>query len=123
MMSEFYRESGYGLDHGHAEKAFSAILSDDRLGYVWLIEDVAIPVGYIVLTQRLLTQRFAMEYGGLLACIDDLFVVPQRRNQGLSTRAMLEVRDFCQSIGIRAITVEVGYGNQPAQAVYRWIGW
>ncbi len=63
-----------------------------------------------------------MEYGGLMACIDDLFVVPSSRNRGLSTVALLQVRDFCKSIGVRAITVEVGHSNIPAQTVYRRVG-
>ena len=59
LMAEFYAESDYGLDQELAEKAFAAILSDERLGYVWLIDDEAKVVGYVVLTLR-----FGMEYGG-----------------------------------------------------------
>jgi GNAT superfamily N-acetyltransferase len=117
LMCEFYAESGYELDRAVAERAFAAILSDDRLGYVWLIDDENKTVGYIVLTLR-----FAMEYGGLIGCLDDLFVVPQSRNKGLSTAALIQVRDFCKTGGIRAITVEVGFSNGPAQAVYRRVG-
>jgi GNAT superfamily N-acetyltransferase len=117
LMSEFYREAGYGLDHRLAESAFSTLLSDERLGYVWLFEDRAKPVGYVVLTLR-----FGMEYGGWIACIDDLFVVAESRNKGLSSQALVHVRDYCKSVGIRAITVEVGYNNGPAQAVYRRLG-
>ncbi len=117
LMSEFYAESGYELDHSRAERAFVAILSDERLGYVWLIDGETKNVGYIVLTLR-----FGMEYGGLIACIDDLFVVPQSRNKGLSTTALIQVRDFCKTNGIRAITVEVGFSNGPAQAVYHRVG-
>ena len=57
-----------------------------------------------------------------MACVDDLFVVPQSRNKGLTTAALLRVRDFCKSIGVRAITVEVSYRNGPAQTVYRRLG-
>jgi GNAT superfamily N-acetyltransferase len=117
LMSEFYAEAGYSLEHALAEGAFSALLSDERLGYVWLIDDGVKTVGYVVLTLR-----FGMEYGGLMGCIDDLFVVPQSRNKGLCTQALLQVLDFCKSTGIRAITVEVGYSNEPAQAVYRRVG-
>jgi GNAT superfamily N-acetyltransferase len=117
LMSEFYAESGYELDHTVAEAAFADILSNERLGYVWLIDEETKNVGYIVLTLR-----FGMEYGGLMACIDDLFVLPQSRNQGLSTAALVQVREFCKGSGIRAITVEVGFSNGPAQAVYRRAG-
>jgi GNAT superfamily N-acetyltransferase len=117
LMSEFYAEGGYDLDRAHAERAFAAVLADERLGFVWLIDEETKNVGYLVLTLR-----FGMEYGGLMACLDDLFVVPQSRNKGLSTAALLQVREFCEHSGIRAITVEVGYSNGPAQAVYRRVG-
>jgi GNAT superfamily N-acetyltransferase len=117
LMSEFYAESGYELDPSRAETGFTAILSDERLGFVWLIDGETKNVGYIVLTLR-----FGMEYGGLIACIDDLFVVPQSRNRGLSTAALIQVRDFCKTSGIRAITVEVGFSNGPAQSVYHRVG-
>jgi GNAT superfamily N-acetyltransferase len=117
LMSGFYSEAGYNLDRAHAEGAFAAILSDERLGYVWLIEEEGRTVGHIVLTLR-----FGMEYGGLMAFVDDLYVVPKSRNKGLSTAAVVEVREFCRSMGIRAITVEVGYSNAPAQVVYRRAG-
>jgi GNAT superfamily N-acetyltransferase len=74
-------------------------------------------VGYVVLTLK-----FGMEYGGSIACLDDLFVVPASRNRGLSTAALFQIRDFCKSIGVRAITVEVGHKNGSAQTVYRRLG-
>jgi GNAT superfamily N-acetyltransferase len=117
LMAEFYAESAYELDRAIAEKAFADILADARLGYVWIIDENGKDVGYVVLTLR-----YGMEYGGLMACIDDLFVVPQSRNRGLSTAALSQVRDFCKSIGVRAITVEVSPSNVPAQTVYRRLG-
>jgi GNAT superfamily N-acetyltransferase len=117
LMAEFYAESGYDLDRLIAKKAFAAILADERLGYVWLIDEQGKNVGHIVLTLR-----FGMEYGGLIACIDDLFVVRPSRNRGLSTIALVQVRDFCKRLGVRAITVEVGHSNAPAQALYRRLG-
>ncbi len=117
LMCEFYAESGYDLDQTVAGAAFAEILSDERLGYVWLIDEETRNVGYLVLTFR-----FGMEFGGVMACIDDLFVVPQSRNKGLGTAALVQVREFCKSMGIRAITVEVGFSNGPAQAVYRRLG-
>ena len=117
LMSEFYAESGHELDHAVAGAAFAKVLSDERLGFVWLINEQTEDVGYVVLTLK-----FGMEFGGMMACIDDLFVVPTCRNRGLSTAALLEVREFCQGIGIRAITVEVGFSNGPAQTVYRRAG-
>ena len=117
LMAEFYAEGGYELNPVRAAEAFAAILADERLGYVWIIRAEHQDVGHIVLTLR-----YAMEYGGLIACLDDLFVRPDWRNKGLSTVALVEVRKFCEGHGIRALTVEVGHNNGPAQTVYRRVG-
>jgi len=93
------------------------MLANERLAYVWIIEGENRDVGHVVLTLK-----FAMEYGGLIACLDDLDVQPAWRNKGLSTAVLLEVRSFCETADIRAITVEVGHNNGPVQKVYRRIG-
>jgi GNAT superfamily N-acetyltransferase len=117
LMDEFYAESGYHLDHELAACAFGAILADERLGYVWIIQTEHQDVGHLVMTLR-----YGMEYGGLIACLDDLYVRPAYRNRGLSTAALTEVRNLCERVGIRAMTVEVGHSNAPAQKVYRRVG-
>jgi GNAT superfamily N-acetyltransferase len=117
LMAAFYAEAGYRLDGPVAKSAFAAILADERLGKVWIIEDGSLGVGHLVVTYRV-----GMEYSGLIACIDDLYVTPSHRNKGLATAALLHVRACCEEAGIRALTVEVGHGNGPARAVYDRIG-
>ena len=117
LMASFYAESGYDLDRLYAEKAFATLLSNDNLGCVWLITDEGVNVGHVVVTFR-----FGMEYGGLIACLDDLYVVPEHRNRGLGTAALDHVRSFCEDSGICAITVEVAPDNGPAQRVYHRMG-
>jgi len=117
LMSEFYSESGYELDRAAAETAFAAILSDNRLGYVWLIEDENKIVGYLALTLR-----FGMEYGGLIGCLDDLFVVPQSRNKGLSTAALIQVRDFCRPAGFAPSRLRLASAMAPRKRFYRRVG-
>jgi GNAT superfamily N-acetyltransferase len=117
LMAEFYAESGYLLDRGHADAAFTALLSDSRLGRVSLIERAAAEVGYVVVTFV-----YGMEYGGLMAFVDDFFVRPTFRNTGLGTAALAAARDACAMLGVRAMAVEVAGDNDPALAVYRRTG-
>jgi GNAT superfamily N-acetyltransferase len=117
LMAEFYGEAGLDLHRERAASAFGPILDDERLGYVWIIQKGRDDVGHLVLALR-----YAMEYGGLVACLDDLYVRPVWRNKGLGTAALVELRAFCERAGIRALTVEVGHENGPAQAVYRRAG-
>jgi GNAT superfamily N-acetyltransferase len=100
-----------------AAGAFEAIIADERLGYVWIIQAEYQDVGHLVLTLK-----YAMEYSGLVACLDDLYVKPDWRNKGLGTGALVDVRNFCARARIRALTVEVGHNNGPAQTLYRRVG-
>lgn len=117
LMREFYAEAGYSLDEGWAEASFSALLSDDALGRVWVVFCDSRPAGYVVLTVR-----FAMEYGGLDGFIDDLFVRPGFRGRGLSRVALDAVVAECGRRGVLALHVEVGRDNGAAQRLYRSYG-
>jgi GNAT superfamily N-acetyltransferase len=117
LMAEFYAESGFELDRPLAASAFAALLADERLGRVWLLEADGEAAGHVVATVR-----FGMEHAGLVACIDDLYVQPRFRRRGLAGRALAELRSWCESIGVRAMTVEVGPDNVAARAAYRRFG-
>ncbi|GIK52965.1 MAG: hypothetical protein BroJett014_19380 [Planctomycetota bacterium] len=117
LMEAFYAESAYPLDHAAAQRGFAALMADERLGQVWLIEEGAKIAGYAVLTFR-----FGMEFGGLMAAVDDLYIAPQSRNKGLAKTALKEIRERCKAAGITAITVEVSPNNAPALAAYRHAG-
>jgi GNAT superfamily N-acetyltransferase len=117
LMAEFYVEGGYRLNHQRAAEAFATLLGDDRLGHVWFIQADGRDVGYVVLTLC-----YSMEYGGLSAFVDDLFVRVPYRRAGLGTAALTHVRSFCAKNGVRAIHVETGRDNHAAQKVYSRIG-
>jgi hypothetical protein len=76
LMAGFYAEAGYCLDRPVATSAFEAILTDERLGRVWIIEGGDRDVGHIVVTYR-----FGMEYSGIIACVDDMYMIPTYRNK------------------------------------------
>ncbi len=117
LMTEFYAESGYELDRTSTTQAFQTVLEQPKLGEIWLIQDGNQDVGHV-----LVTFKFAMEYAGMIACIDDLFVLQAFRNRGLSTGALEEIKQHCQENQIRGMTVEVANDNAAAKKVYRRIG-
>jgi ribosomal protein S18 acetylase RimI-like enzyme len=117
LMEEFHAEAGYPLDRERAAASFTALLGNPALGAAWLLRDDEGPVGYVVLTLR-----FSMEYGGLEASIDDLFVRPSSRRRGLARRAVEALFLECARRGVRAVQVVVGRDNPAAQALYRGFG-
>jgi ribosomal protein S18 acetylase RimI-like enzyme len=116
-MREFYSESSTPLDSNRASAAFAALLTDDRLGHVWLIQAGRNDVGYVVVTFS-----YSMEFGGLNAFVDDLFIQAPFRGAHLGTAALQEVRAFCIERGVRALHLETGRDNAAAQALYQRAG-
>ena len=121
FMRAFYAESGYELGEERAAAAFAELAGRPELGRVWLIERPGGPIGtaagYVVVTFV-----FAMEHGGLAAVVDDFYVRPEARGEGLGKASLAAVRRACEEFGARALRVEVGEDNAVARAVYRSAG-
>ncbi len=93
------------------------LLRDSSRGAVWLLEVDGAPAGHVVLSVR-----FAMEFGGLLGYIDDLFVKQDHRRRGVARAGLAVLLDECRRRGCRAIHVEVAPDNVAANALYRSCG-
>lgn len=117
LMRDFYAESGFVLNVARAAAAFEDLLARPELGRIWMIERGGAAAGYIVVTFV-----FSMEHGGLAAVVDDFYVHPEVRGEGLGKAALAAVRRACEDLGLRAMRVEVGADNAVAQAVYRRAG-
>src|SRR5437899_11965588 len=101
MMADFYSDSPHTLNPRRAADAFTALLTNERLGHVWFVQSDSRDVGYVVLAFC-----HSMTFGGLVAVVDDFYIEPAFRGVGLGKAAMQEVRGYCAAHGIRAIQVE-----------------
>jgi GNAT superfamily N-acetyltransferase len=117
LMHDFYAESSYPLDRGWAAASFRALLDRPALGRVWIARCDNAPVGHAVLTVR-----HTMEFGGLSAYIDDLFVMPAFRRRGAGHALLLALLAECRIRDCRSLQVEVGAANAPALALYSSFG-
>jgi ribosomal protein S18 acetylase RimI-like enzyme len=117
LMAEFFAESSFPLDRVWAARSFTDLMSDASLGAVWLIEVNGEPAGHVVLSVR-----FAMEFGGWLAHIDDLFVKTTYRRRGAASAGLDVLFEDCRRRGCRAVQVEVAPDNIAANALYRRYG-
>ncbi|KQV94570.1 GNAT family N-acetyltransferase [Rhizobacter sp. Root1221] len=116
-MEAFYAESGYTLDRKWAERSFNTLIGDPSLGSAWLVLHGDAVVGHAVLTTR-----FSMEYGGMDAFIDDLFVRPGYRRQGAGAAALQRVLAECRERGVLALHVEAGQDDAAANELYSRFG-
>jgi ribosomal protein S18 acetylase RimI-like enzyme len=117
LMREFYAESDYPLDVTWARQAFEQLLSDPSRGCVWLLTFENEIVGHVVLTVR-----FAMEFGGLSAYVDDLFVRASHRRRGVARAGLKELISEATRRGCRSLHVEVDPEDAAAMALYAEFG-
>jgi len=113
LMTDFYAEANFPLSPAAASAAFHSLLAKPQLGAIWLAETDLSVAGHVVLTLS-----FSMEWGGLRGCIDDLYVRPEARGQGIAAALLAAVRSTCDERGVRALIVEVGPDNLPARRLY-----
>ena len=117
LMEQFYAESSYALDRSWASRSFERLLGDEGLGAAWLARHGADVAGYVVVTLK-----HSMEFGGVDAFIDDLFVRANFRRQGVASALLSALFEHCRDVHAAAVHVEVGPENAPARALYRTCG-
>lgn len=117
LMQEFYADSNVSLDSHAARATFSQLLADPSRGAVWILESGHEAAGYVVLTIG-----FSMEYGGLDAFLDDLFVRSPFRREGFGRAALATLFAECERRGVKAVHLEVGRDNHAAKALYGRFG-
>lgn len=117
LMAEFYAESNYALDRAWAAESFAKLLQSADRGSVWIARRGIELAGYVVLTVR-----HSMEFGGLDAFIDDLFVRPQFRRLGVGKSLLHAIFGECRERSVLAVHVEVGHENQAAGTLYKAFG-
>lgn len=117
LMRDFYAESGFPLDEPWAAQSFADLLADPARGAIWLIDLDGRPVGHVVLTVR-----YAMEFGGLIGYIDDLFVRTAYRRRGAARAGVEALVAECRRRRCKSLHVEVDPANAAAIGVYQRFG-
>jgi ribosomal protein S18 acetylase RimI-like enzyme len=98
-------------------RALRMLLRGDAFGHAWLIRVGGVPAGFVVVSLG-----YSVEYGGRDAFIDELYVAPEFRRQGLGGRAVRFAERFCRRRGVTTVHLEVARGNRAANATYRRAG-
>lgn len=116
LMSDFYANTMPFIP-AVARSAMSAILQNESYGLVWLIQREQTTVGYVVLTLG-----YSLEYGGRDAFVDELYLQPSDRNQGIGTQTLQFLEKTCRQLDIKALHLEVERDNPKAKALYDRLG-
>jgi len=90
-----------------------ALLKNPSYGLAYLVWDSNRAVAYLVLCFD-----YSLEYRGIGAWIDELFVVASHRSQGIATQLLDLAEQACREHHARFLHLEVSHGN-PAIELYR----
>jgi len=111
LLEAQYREHEIKMGGARLRRALRLLLP--RAGAVLLASDGKVAAGAAVLSYAV-----ALEHGGRVAWLDELYVTPQRRGQGLG-RALLQAAFFCaRKSGCRTMELEVVRGHDRAARLY-----
>ncbi|MEL6260650.1 MAG: GNAT family N-acetyltransferase [Cyanobacteria bacterium J06626_6] len=105
------------FDEACARQTMQTILSDPAVGRIWLICQTGEAVGYMAITLS-----YRLEYRGAYAFLDELYIRADHRGKGLGTAALAFLQTACQSLGLKALQLEVKANNPGATALYRKVG-
>ena len=102
LISAYYRFDGIRFRAGPIAQALTRMLKNRRLGCAWIFRDGIKAVGYV-----LLSFNFDLEFGGFEGLVTDLFVHQDYRGRGLGKRALAMVDEYCRSVGIATVELQV----------------
>lgn len=118
MMRRFYAHFGYAYSPRVQGRSFRHLLADPRRGRAWRVTIDGEPAGYVVLTLG-----WSIEYGGLVAMVDELFVEAAHRGGGLGTWVLGRMKAQARRLGVRRLFLEVESYNRRAKALYARVGY
>ena len=116
LVQEFYQFEKIDFNEA-VVKAFTALLSDDQFGLIWLICDHDRPIGYVALTFF-----FSMEYHGRCGLVDELYLREEYRGRGIGKQVFKMIEEYLLSQNVRSLSLVVDHWNSPAEALYTKLG-
>lgn len=117
LCRELYEYDQTPFHETRHRKSIAELVQHPEWGRMELIEVNGEAAGYLVLTFG-----YSLEFYGRDALLDELYLRSAFRGRGLGKEAMEHVVATIQSLGIRALHLEVERTNTHAQEFYRRLG-
>ncbi|MDJ1172329.1 GNAT family N-acetyltransferase [Roseofilum sp. BLCC_M154] len=118
LVQEFHHSEKLGFDEKLDAQALEELISDSSLGKLLLIQQDDEIIGYVIIAWG-----YSLEFRGRDAFIDEFYLRPQYRQQGIGTQTLSLVEKTCQELGIQALHLEVDFENPNAQRLYHRVGY
>ena len=101
------------FDADRVQAALSAFLADSPFGVAWVAEWQGRVAGYLISTFT-----FSLEHGGKMADIDEFFIIPEARSQGLGTALLKTAEEYLSANGFCRWQLQIARDNHSGRAFY-----
>jgi GNAT superfamily N-acetyltransferase len=95
------------------EALLADLLAHPERGTCWVADDGAELSGYL-----LAVYMFSLEHGGMMAEIDELFVLPHHRSSGTGTALLTAAEQFMKARALVRVQLQLGTDNELARQFY-----
>lgn len=117
LCAAFHAEEGIEQTDEGRHAALEPLLNGSPYGAAYLIGPPRAAIGYIVVCFG-----WSVEFGGLDAILDELYVRPGVRGRGIASEALIALPNALSSGGLRAIHLEVDRDKEAVIKLYRRAG-
>lgn len=117
LVAAFHEEAGITSTEESRRAGIAPLLSGIPHGCAYLIGPPKAAIGYVVITFG-----WSVEFGGLDAIMDELYVRRAVRKRGIASEALTALPRALAGGGLRAIHLEVDPENQDAIRLYARAG-
>lgn len=117
LIQDFYQHFDYPFTESEKRLTLEDLFERPTAGRIYLIQKEQKIVGYVFISFY-----FSIEFGGLTAFIDELFVLPGDRGQGNGSKVIKLVEQKCIELNLKAIHLESERMNEGAIALYLKLG-
>jgi ribosomal protein S18 acetylase RimI-like enzyme len=113
LVAAFHDEEGIEATDDMRHAALSPLLEGSPYGAAYLVGPARAPIGYLVVTFT-----WSVEFGGLDAMIDEIFLRPAVRGRGIAMEVLNALTAELARAGVRAVHLEVDQQNESAKRLY-----
>ena len=118
LVQEFCEFDDHHFDPAKARKAVIGLIENEAYGRLWVIMADDTVAGYTALTLG-----YSLEYHGLGAFVDEIFLREPYRGKGIGTQTFAFLEAECQKLGVNALHLEVMPDNRKAYDFYCKLGY
>ena len=117
LVRAYHEFEQLGTTDAERELALTGLLQRPEYGGIWLVMRGGDVAGYVVLCTA-----YSLEFNGLEAFVDELYIDRAFRGEGLGARVLAAVKAEARAQGINALHLEVARDNTRARQLYARAG-